>query len=212
MIEIDKAIAALSAEQQREWTATHDGHVGDGCALIAQWTPEARRAVEVALHDYALASNDARGVLGEIARWSRRLGVALACVVAREALRYVPEGELRPLRAIETAERWTRGEATVEECRQAASAASSAYAASAAAYAANAANAAAYADADAAAANAAYAASYTADASADAASAVAENSSAVDGDWTRARDAELRRLCIVVGESLRTGAVSEWMG
>jgi hypothetical protein len=33
---------------------------------------------------------------------------------------YVPEGELRPLRAIEAAEAWCRGEATTEEVRNAA--------------------------------------------------------------------------------------------
>ena len=38
-----------------------------------------------------------------------------ACACARTALRCVPAGEDRPLRAIETAERFARGEATAEE-------------------------------------------------------------------------------------------------
>jgi hypothetical protein len=69
-------------------------------------------------------------------------------------LKYAPEGEKRPLHAIELTERWGRGEpgVTLEQVRQAA-----AYAAYAAAYAY--ADAAAHADADAdAAAAAAYAA------------------------------------------------------
>ena len=85
--------------------------------------------------------------------------VLAACACARLALPYVPAGEQRPLAAIETAERWTRGEATIEQVRAAADAAYAAYASYAsdadAAYAALAASA---ADADAAYAAAAYAA------------------------------------------------------
>ena len=44
-----------------------------------------------------------------------RLVVLAACACARNALRHVPPGEARPLRAIETAEAWTRGEATAEQ-------------------------------------------------------------------------------------------------
>ena len=83
----------------------------------------------------------------------RRLLVLAACAVARLALPYVARREHRPRIAIETAERWTQGRATLEEVRKAAAAATdaAAYAANAAAYAANAAaaaaNAAAAADA-----------------------------------------------------------------
>ena len=44
---------------------------------------------------------------------SRKLLVLTACECARLALKYVPEGEDRPRLAIETAERWTRGECTL---------------------------------------------------------------------------------------------------
>ena len=74
---------------------------------------------------------------------ARPLVVLAACACARTALRYVLAGEDRPRVAIETAERWARGEATIAEVR-------SAYAV------------AAYAAADACAAAAAYAAAYTA--------------------------------------------------
>ncbi len=111
---ITAAIAALPSEQQSEW-AELQHNTRDPLDSLSQWTPEARRAVEVALHDYALASDDARDVLREITRWSHRIGRWLACRVARESLRYVPEVENRPRRAIETTERWLRGEASAEE-------------------------------------------------------------------------------------------------
>ena len=54
------------------------------------------------------------------ARTSRReLVVAAACACARTVLHLVPEGEERPRLAIETAEAWTRGEATIDEVRKA---------------------------------------------------------------------------------------------
>jgi hypothetical protein len=49
----------------------------------------------------------------------RRLVVRAACLCAREALVHVPEGETRPLRCIEVTEAWTRGEATIEQVREA---------------------------------------------------------------------------------------------
>ena len=84
----------------------------------------------------------------------RKRVVLAACACARLALKFVKADENRPFKAIETAEAWTRGEATIGEVR------SAAYAA---------ADAAAYADAYAAAASAATAAAY-ADAYASAAS------------------------------------------
>jgi hypothetical protein len=53
--------------------------------------------------------------------------VLAACDCAELALRYVPEGEHRPRLAIETARRWARGEATVEEVRAADAAALAAF-------------------------------------------------------------------------------------
>ena len=65
----------------------------------------------------------------------RKLLVLAACACARTALKYVPDGEDRPRIAIETAEAWTRGEATIDQVR------SAAYASALAAYAAYATNA-----------------------------------------------------------------------
>ena len=66
----------------------------------------------------------------------RKVLVRIACDCARTALRFVPEGEDRPRLAIETAERWTRNEATIDEVRVAAAYAAAYAAADAAAYAA----------------------------------------------------------------------------
>ena len=83
---------------------------------------------------------------------SRRKLVLTACPCARLALPYVPKGEMRPLKAMETAEAWARQEPgiTLRDVREVTYAAFEAYAAAnaayTAAYAANAAaNAAAYA-------------------------------------------------------------------
>ena len=86
----------------------------------------------------------------------RKVLVLAACACARTALKYVAKGEERPRVAIETAERWARGEVTIAEVIAAAYAAYAAYAtyaadAAYAAYATYAAAAAAYADAAAAA-------------------------------------------------------------
>jgi hypothetical protein len=102
--------------------------------------------------------------------------VLVACQCARLALPYVDAGEIRPIKAIETAEAWTRGEVELEEVKGAANAAyyaanaacAASRAASRAAYAAN--SAASAAEAAALAANAAY---YAADAASRAASRAA---------------------------------------
>lgn len=59
------------------------------------------------------------GALMACGHLDRRVIVLCACASARTALRYVPAGEERPLRAIETAEAWCRGEATIEDVRTA---------------------------------------------------------------------------------------------
>jgi hypothetical protein len=131
----------------------------------------------------------------------RRLVVRAACACARTALRYVPEGEDRPLRAIETAEAWTRGEATIEDVRRTAAAAA-AYAYASADAAAYAAVYAAYAAAFAAfAASAAYAA--------DAASAYAARAADTAAAATRAAyaAAALREMAILIRETLPRPAV-----
>lgn len=53
-------------------------------------------------------SGDARELLRSLVPIDRRVAVWCAAQCARTALQYVPEGELRPLRAIEAAEAWAR--------------------------------------------------------------------------------------------------------
>ena len=104
----------------------------------------------------------------------RKTVVLAACAAARLALPFVEHSDDRPRVAIETAERWARGEATIEDvhaARAAAAAAEDAAAARAAAAAAEDA-AAAYAAAYAA-ASAAYAAAYAAASAAYAAASAA---------------------------------------
>jgi hypothetical protein len=111
-------------------------------------------------------------------RCDRKKVVLAACACARTALKYVPKGEMRPLRAIETAEAWTRGEATIEEVRTAA-------------YAARAAAVTAYAEFV-----AAYAAAYAAYASAASAASAAYASAAANAAY--ARSSSLRKMADIV--------------
>jgi hypothetical protein len=121
---------------------------------------------------------------GKSGSLARKKLVLAACQCARLSLKYVKKGEIRPLKAIETAEAWAREDEGVSlQDVRAADAAYAAYAAYAAAYAAYA-DAAAYA-AYAAAAYAAYAAAayaayaaYADDAAAYAAYAAADDAAA----------------------------------
>lgn len=180
-----------------------------------------RVAILRAIGEGMRGEKDAREVVQALGRLDPRLAAWAACACAREALRFVPEGETRPLRAIETTERRLAGQATVDEAREAREGAWAAWraarhtdrAAYAAAYDA-AAEVGAYAThadvahgAAAAAANAArdahdaYDAAYAADAAyanAYAAAAVAAANAAA----AAAADAELVRLVGVIAEAL----------
>ena len=108
---------------------------------------------------------------------TRKQLVLAACSCAETSLKYVPSGEDRQRVAIETARKWARGTATIEEVRQAAADAYAyAYAASAAA------SAAAYV------AYVAYAAAYVAAyvASAAAAASAAANAANADAAYAKA--------------------------
>jgi flagellar biosynthesis/type III secretory pathway protein FliH len=110
----------------------------------------------------------------------RKVLVRIACDCARTALRFVPEGEDRPRRAIEAAEAWAEGRAAVQEVRDAAYAD-------------------AYADAYAAAYADAYAAAAYADAAADAAYAAADAAYAAAADTVRRHIPLAVAACACVG-------------
>lgn len=131
----------------------------------------------------------------------RREIVRAACACARTALVHVPEGELRPLRCIETAEAWCRGEASIEAVRTAVDGAvNAAYAVDDAAYAVDAAVNAAYAAYAGTAANIGDAAANIGDAVAAAA--------AYAVDAAVARPAALRNMAVLVREMLTMPEVS----
>jgi len=126
--------------------------------------------------------------------------VLTACQCARLSLPYVKVGELRPLRAIEAAEAWARGDEGIrrEDVRKAADAADAAAYAAYAAYAADAAYAAyaaaAAADAAYAAASASASAAYAAYAAAYAAYAAADAADAADAAYAAAPSADTSRI------------------
>ena len=140
-------------------------------------------------HDWVTAwqtCTDARWMLHAAARVADRPRIVLAaCACARTVLDRVPAGEDRPRVAIETAERWARGEATTEDVRRAAREARSYAAAYATAYAT--ATAATVADA-----YAAYAA----------AAAVAAAAAAADAQRASSRAKHLATLADVVREAI----------
>jgi len=215
IITIADAIDALPPEQQTKWARLQRG-VRDPFDTISEWTPEIRRAVTHAWADLARSRSDAREVLLTITAWSSQLGVLLTCRVAREALIFVPEDEKRPLQAIETAERWLLGEATVEECKLAAKKAFDAAdfddsTNRAAFYAAFAASHAAEAGASVIAALVTPAAT---DAIADAAAYAAAARAAATADedaWKDVHSKELHRLCGVIAEDLFSGHTAQWI-
>ncbi len=169
---------------------TSRGAVAGSRALdtIAQWT---------------LTREDARAALVSLVRYNRALGVWAACGLARQVLRNVPMGVKRPLLAIETAERWVRGEATTDDCRKAAIAAMAAAdqasrdeVGPAANDAANAAYAAAYA-----ALSAVYAFDEAASATYAGAAADAAAGALATAQWNASRRSELQRLRKVVADA-----------
>lgn len=69
-----------------------------------------------ALAEHIVASGlDARYAILYLVGLDRRIAVWAACVCARQALVFVPKGEMRPLRAIETTEAWLAGLATAAD-------------------------------------------------------------------------------------------------
>jgi len=84
---------------------------------------DAFEKLKITLSQWVMTTKRASGALRELTMWDRRFGVWCACQVAREALRFIPRSEPRPLRAIKTAEAWVRGMATEDQVDVAAQAA-----------------------------------------------------------------------------------------
>jgi hypothetical protein len=193
--------AAIVDPANAEDASEEYGVEGTPHSLRDFWEWRGATGIDLALQiaaQWTMQQKKADAAIRQIITWDRRVGVWCACQVAREALRFVPEGEVRPRIAVETAERWVVGDATIEEVRAARDAARAAIAAAAyvTAYAATAAT---------SAADAANAAAYLADAAADAAAYSAATAGLRRGqDWVRAKDAELVRLREVIANSCLT--------
>lgn len=83
--------------------------------------PCTEAALNVIVREWWHAQTDARTLLREMIFADRRAGVFGACVCARWALeRYWHDDDCRPWIAVEAAEAWCRGEATIEQVARAA--------------------------------------------------------------------------------------------
>ena len=130
--DVRDVLASLDRDPQRVYRVAVDLYVvdrrGDLVALPRpEWRYDADAREWSAAHDLATAwrdCRDARWMLNAVADVVPRQSLVLAaCACARTVLHLVPAGETRPLRAIEVAEAWCRGEATLDEVRAAADAA-----------------------------------------------------------------------------------------
>ena len=154
-------------------------------------------ALDALCREWWLEQSDARDLLRALTLAHHRSGVLGACACARWALERhrTDENDRRPWIAVETTERWCRGEATLEQVLAARDGAWNAAADDAAAYA-------AYASASASDADAA--AAYAADA-ADA------SAYAADAAWDQARAVALRDLCDVVRAAVECPPAECWL-
>ena len=165
--------------------------VGDGHESLYVWLDSELHEVRDELGPLTASQwdgddADAVEMLRRCAGVDRRLVVLAACDCAETALRYVPAGEDRPRRAIETARAWARGQATLAQVRAASSAAS--------------------AFVDAAYAVSAYAASSAASASAFAAASSAASSASAT--WLSARASSLRSMAPLVRRHIPLAVVA----
>jgi len=87
---------------------------------------DAFEKLKITISQWVMTTNRADDALRVLAMWDRRFGVWCACQVARDALRFVPSGEQRQLRAIEATEAWVNGKATLDEVRSSGTAANDA--------------------------------------------------------------------------------------
>ena len=121
----------MDAEEREAMSKLHDELIKmNACAEAVKWV--GRKSLKTAWAKCRRAD----WMLWYAARTcDRKLVVLAACACVRTALKYVAVGELRPLKAIETAEAWARGKAPIKQVRDAArSAAYASVAYSSAAY------------------------------------------------------------------------------
>lgn len=131
---LDKIGAAADAIRDQATSATRIAHeIHRPVSVVPPWIL-ATLGADARLVEWAgtrtLAETWADCEQGEWLLWlaaragvDRRLVVRAACEIARTTLRHVPVCEDRPRLAIDAAEAWARGEATIDEVRTTAAAA-----------------------------------------------------------------------------------------
>lgn len=120
-----RAVSMLPDEERSEWREFHGISDDDPLSLLWEtlpmWTPKQREVISVALRDWCASQVDVSSTLRCFARSSRRIGSRLACAVARASLKHdifaSADGLHSQRAAVDAAERWVRGDASVEECR-----------------------------------------------------------------------------------------------
>ena len=123
----------INAEALAAWAEYRSIVQGPALAVVDRVWPAACGEARIAVAPHTLAQawaecQRADWMLGLAVRAGvdRRLAVRAACACARAVLHLVTPGEDHPRVAIETAEAWSRGEATIEQVRAAACAAEAA--------------------------------------------------------------------------------------
>jgi hypothetical protein len=125
---VDPLEAADMADSIQRIQATRielafDGKIIDAPITLKDFhslpSKDAFEKLKITLSQWVKTTDVASEALRVLSIWDRRFCVWSACAVARESLRYVPAEEQRPLRAIEAAEAWVIGRATIETVRDA---------------------------------------------------------------------------------------------
>lgn len=118
---IRAAISRLAPEEVSSWTEVHETLPPDyqqGLQNISAWTPEQRRAVEVALVDFVRsfpADRDPWHLVRNVAGWDLHLGGWIACACARIGLKHAGEHRSDFERVLLLSERCIRGDSSVTD-------------------------------------------------------------------------------------------------
>lgn len=112
--QIVSAIGKMTAEDDREWTEIHTlNNVPPSIVNwrhLHRWTESQRQLVIVELKNWCMSQDDVRIVLASIAHMDVRVGIGVACGIARSVIHLGPPADPGPLSALQLAESWVRAE------------------------------------------------------------------------------------------------------